>query len=133
MTTENTLPRGHIVAVAPPSWGHVKPLCALLAKVVRLRRVCVTLFTPTTYLDKTNSEVARQFFLEGEEDLKSLIRVVGLPTPLSMADIELFKAAFFSSFFEGYKTLHAGKPIAAAPDGERVYDAVEAPQLVILD
>ncbi|KAI5115020.1 hypothetical protein M0805_006071, partial [Coniferiporia weirii] len=114
MTTENTLPRGHIVAVAPPSWGHVKPLCALLAKV-------------------TNSEVARQFFLEGEEDLKSLIRVVGLPTPLSMADIELFKAAFFSSFFEGYKTLHAGKPIAAAPDGERVYDAVEAPQLVILD
>ncbi|KAI5117421.1 hypothetical protein M0805_004052 [Coniferiporia weirii] len=129
MTTANPLLYGHLVAAAAPSWGHVKPLCALLAKVVRLRRVYVTMFTSTTFLDKVNSEVARQFLPEGEEDLKSLIRVVALPTSPNMADIALFNA----EFFEGYKTLYARKPIATEPDGEHVYDAVEAPKLVILD
>ncbi|KAI5117423.1 hypothetical protein M0805_004054 [Coniferiporia weirii] len=129
MTTVNSLPHGHVVAAAPPTWSHVKPLCALLVKIVRLRRVYATMFTSTTLLDKVNSEVARQFLPEGEEHLKSLIRVVALPTSPLITDTALFNA----EFSEGYKTLYARKPIAAAPNSERVYDAVEAPQLAVLD
>ncbi|KAI5118935.1 hypothetical protein M0805_003759 [Coniferiporia weirii] len=129
MSTVNALPRGHIVTVSPEAWGHVKPLCALLGRIVRIRRVYATLFIPTTYIDKTNSEVARQFLPEGEEDLKSLIRVVALPTSPDMGDLGPFQAGFF----EAYKTLYAGKPLASAPDSKHVYDAVEPPQLVLLN
>ncbi|KAI5117422.1 hypothetical protein M0805_004053 [Coniferiporia weirii] len=129
MTTVNSFPRGHVVAAAPPSWSHVKPLCALLVKIVRLRRVYATMFTSTTFLDKTNSEVGKQFLPEGEEHLKSLIRVVALPTSHLITDTALFNA----KFFEGYKTLYARKSIATEPDGEHAYDAIEAPQLVVLD
>ncbi|KAI5115708.1 hypothetical protein M0805_003487, partial [Coniferiporia weirii] len=131
MTTVDTLPRGHIVAVSFSAWSHVKPLCALLGKIVRLRRIYVTLFIPTTDSDKNNSEVVRQFLPEGEEDLKSLIRVVALPTSPDMfgMDTRLFQA----EFFEAYKTLYARKPIAAARDSKHVYEAVEEPQLVLLN
>lgn len=54
--------------------GHTKPLCALLGKIVRIRRVHITLFTSYALYDRVIAEVGIQFVPEGEEDLKKLIR-----------------------------------------------------------
>ena len=40
--------------------GHTKPLCILLAKLVRMRPLYATLFTSTLMLEKVNEEFARR-------------------------------------------------------------------------
>ena len=56
------------------SLGHTKPFCALVAKIVRLRRVTVTFFTDTTTREKVQDEIARQFAATDGTDMEQLIR-----------------------------------------------------------
>ncbi|OCB90742.1 UDP-Glycosyltransferase/glycogen phosphorylase [Sanghuangporus baumii] len=130
MTVPQQSPEGrHIVAVALPMWGHTKPLCALLAKIVRLRRVYATLFTDVMSREKVLDEIERQFSGSNEEELKGLIRVVALPSSTSPHQYDPYK----SSFVEAYKILHAEKSIAVSPENDLVYDSISAPQAVIVD
>ena len=55
--------------------GHLKPLCALLYRLVRVKPTYVTLFTMTTARDKAIAEFDG-LFDGGAEELKSLIRYV---------------------------------------------------------
>ncbi|KAL5488481.1 hypothetical protein ACEPAI_6599 [Sanghuangporus weigelae] len=130
MTVPQQSPEGrHIVAVALPMWGHTKPLCALLAKIVRLRRVYATLFTDVRSREKVLDEIERQFSGSNEEELKGLIRVVALPSPTAPHQYDPYK----SSFIEAYKILHAEKSIAVSPENDVVYDSISAPQFVVVD
>ena len=53
--------------------GHVRPLCTLAARMLKLRDVDITLLTSCKAYDKVVEEIARNF--EDEEDvLQSRIR-----------------------------------------------------------
>ena len=54
--------------------GHTKPLCALLGKIVRVRRIDITLFTSYALYNRVMAEVGVQLIPEDEDDLRSLIR-----------------------------------------------------------
>ena len=83
---------GHILTIALPSWGtlytlnifllvprlmfrlgHNKPLCALLARSLRIRRFHATMFTTIGFHEKVVKEVDRQFTSK-EGELRELIR-----------------------------------------------------------
>ncbi|KAI5120748.1 hypothetical protein M0805_007822 [Coniferiporia weirii] len=145
MHPQDDNPRGHVIAFtltlanhsliayASPlhclTTGHAKAACALFTKLVRLRRVHATILIPLPFFDKMLAELASQFLSGLEDDLRSLIRVVGLECAPLPFDIRLLKANFIKS----YETLLASSPIAAHPGSDVVYDGVEAPQLAILD
>ncbi|KAL5488485.1 hypothetical protein ACEPAI_6603 [Sanghuangporus weigelae] len=129
MTVSMQFSEGHIVALALPLWGHTKPLCALIAKIVQLRRAHATLFTDVTLRDKVLNEVARQFATDDDDDTKHFIRVVALTPPPGPFQFDSYKAAFV----EAYKTLWDRKPIAIAPDSDISYEAISAPQLAVVD
>ena len=59
-----------------PTPGHTKPLCALAAKIVRLRRAHATFFTDVTSLKSVLDEIDRQFVGDNEEQMKALIRSI---------------------------------------------------------
>ena len=67
--------KGHVVTVSLPAWGHTKPLCALLARLIRIRPFYATMFTADSLYPQVLEEINRQF-AAGEEDLKKLIRYV---------------------------------------------------------
>ena len=53
--------------------GHVRPLCALAAQLVKLRNVNITFFTGCEIYDKVVEEISRNFE-DGEEMLQQRIR-----------------------------------------------------------
>ncbi|KAI5120747.1 hypothetical protein M0805_007821 [Coniferiporia weirii] len=126
---ESDTPQGHIIAFTLQSWGHAKPACGLFTKLVRLRRVYATILIPLPLFSKTTAELDGQFIPGIEDDLRSLIRVVGLECAPLPFDLTLLKV----SFVEAYKTLLASGPVTAHPGSDIIYDGVKPPQLVILD
>ena len=54
--------------------GHTKPLIVFLARLVRLSRIHVTLFTGLSILEEVRKQVDRQFLPDEKETLKQLIR-----------------------------------------------------------
>ena len=56
--------------------GHIRPLCALVTRLVREKEtIIVTFIVAPHLLDKTGSEVSRQFFDEPLETSKALQRI----------------------------------------------------------
>ncbi|KAI5120745.1 hypothetical protein M0805_007819 [Coniferiporia weirii] len=129
MGGQSDIPQGHVVAITLQAWGHAKAACALFTKIVRYRRVYATILTPLPLFDKMTAELAGQFIPGVEDDLRSLIRVVGLESAPLPFDQTLLKV----NIIEAYKTLLASGPVVARPDGDVIYDGVKPPQLVILD
>ncbi|KAH8110155.1 UDP-Glycosyltransferase/glycogen phosphorylase [Phellopilus nigrolimitatus] len=129
MSVNASVSPGHVVAFPIAAWSHVKPACALLAKVVRLRPVNATLFVPLSLFERTIKELDTQFLLGSENSLRELIRVVGLESDT----VPLCHSLLEANFLEGYKTLVAGEPIKTHPGSKVVYDSIKSPELVILD
>ena len=88
--------KGHVMTVSLPVWGkplpperpcaaltelvslsgHTKPLCALLARMVRIRPIHATICTSVGMRPQVVAEVERQFVSGEDADLKQLIRCV---------------------------------------------------------
>ena len=86
--------KGHVMTVSLPVWGkplpperpcaaltelvplsgHTKPLCALLARMVRIRPIHATICTSVGMRPQVVAEVERQFVSGEDADLKQLIR-----------------------------------------------------------
>ena len=75
--------------------GHTKGLCALIAKLARLRNNYVTLFTGVSLVNKVLNEVEKQFLSEGEEHIKKHVRYV------MSSSMELL----FTKFVKGNRTV----------------------------
>lgn len=129
MTGSESLREGHIVAFTLPFWGHTKPLCALLAKIIRVKQINITLFAAENMHEKAVQEVDRQFNLEEEKSLRDWIRIAALPRledPFIHDELQI-------AFIAQYKKLWAGESIAVSYESNKFYEAVVPPQLVILD
>ncbi|THH12091.1 hypothetical protein EW145_g231 [Phellinidium pouzarii] len=99
--------------------------------IVQLRPIYVTFFTAFCFVDKVLDELARH--LPEEHERRALIRVAGLPIPPNPFDVNT--EPWRLAFIDKYKSLCASEPIASASGSEHVYayEAILAPQLVILD
>ncbi|KDR71535.1 hypothetical protein GALMADRAFT_253868 [Galerina marginata CBS 339.88] len=122
--------QGHIVAVAQPTWSHTKPICALVAKLLRIRRFHATIITSVDLRPQVAVEVER-LFGPGEDSLKQIVRVFGVPCSPNLRQFGLIE--YQEAVVETYKNLAAGTPIKLTPDSDIVYSAVPAPNLIILE
>ena len=86
--------KGHVVALELPFWGkivliinvkmwyhiecvligHIKPLCALLSRLLRVKPAYVTFFSAAIMRDQIIAEFDRLFIDAGAAELKSLVR-----------------------------------------------------------
>lgn len=73
ISTMTTDIKGHIVTATLPSWGHTKPLLALLARLIRIRPIHATVLIGEPLYPRVIGEIDRHF-TEEEKDLKKLIR-----------------------------------------------------------
>ncbi|EJD00701.1 UDP-Glycosyltransferase/glycogen phosphorylase [Fomitiporia mediterranea MF3/22] len=119
---------GHVVAFALPFWSHIKPLCALVARIVRHHSVAATFFTEVSILDKVLDEFTRQFITENDKNMRELIRIVALPALPAPFKFE----PYVSAFIDAYRALFEGRPVQTSSGNDFVH-AVRAPQLVIID
>ncbi|OJT07325.1 Anthocyanidin 3-O-glucosyltransferase 5 [Trametes pubescens] len=87
----------HLVVHPTYFWGHTRPMCTLVARIVKLRPVHVTFLTLPSLHARVQGEVVRDF-QPGEEHLASRIRIIAIeenvaPNQMSGAP-GAFKAAW---------------------------------------
>ncbi|GJE92137.1 glycosyltransferase family 1 protein [Phanerochaete sordida] len=118
----------HIAIAADLGWGHVRPLCALAARIVRLRDADVTLLTACRVHGLCVQELARNFE-DGEDALLARIRLVGL----AQHETNMFdRSVVVASFDAAIQRVLAGEPVpCAATKGE--VPALRAPDALIVD
>lgn len=118
----------HIAVVVHLGWGHVRPMCALVAKLVRLRDADVTFMTTCQMFDKTVEEIARNFE-HGEDALQSRIRVIGLQIDeTNMFDEEVVG----KSFEDQLQKLQDAQPAYCSAKQTNI-PALKAPDALIVD
>ncbi|OCB92134.1 UDP-Glycosyltransferase/glycogen phosphorylase [Sanghuangporus baumii] len=103
-------PRGHVVALTIASWGHAKATCTLLTKITR-------------------KEISNNFVPGSEDDLKELIRVVGIESETLPLDF----TQLTTNFLDGYRKLCASQTVQTTPTSDGYHSAIPPPQLVIMD
>ncbi|GJE92135.1 glycosyltransferase family 1 protein [Phanerochaete sordida] len=125
MTIEQS---SHIVVAVHLGWGHVRPLCAFAAQVVKLRGADVTFMTTCQMYDQTVKELSRNFG-EGEAALRERIRVVGLPAhETDLLDVEVVGKAFDEQF----QRIIAAEPVFCSKK-ETDLAALKPPSALIID
>ncbi|THH23193.1 hypothetical protein EUX98_g7991 [Antrodiella citrinella] len=126
----------HLVVAGAEPWGHARPLCAFVARVVLNRPVYVTLFTTPRVCARVKTEISRWF---GPEDAErhNLIRVVALDCLAEGASnfieaLELEHQRYVAAFEDAYKLIMAARPVTCFETKVEVL-AVPAPKVVVID
>ncbi|PAV19564.1 UDP-Glycosyltransferase glycogen phosphorylase [Pyrrhoderma noxium] len=119
----------HIVACLFAFWGHTKPMCALLAKLVRVEHVYATILADEIMYARISKEIDKRFDLSKEQHLRNLIRIVSLNGGKPPFDLDTIQG----EFIEKYKILYSGEPVPVSPSSDEKFEAIIPPQLVLLD
>jgi len=125
----------HFLLCSIPAWGHIRPLCALATRLVREQEnIIVTFLVAPHALDKTRTEVSRQFLDEPSGSSKALQRIRILSPSKFSNDIDTVDTlnVFAGTYPAAYQTLYEAKPITCSVT-DTTFDAVPAPCAVILD
>ncbi|GJE92127.1 glycosyltransferase family 1 protein [Phanerochaete sordida] len=118
----------HIAIVVHLGWGHARPLCALAARLVKLRSVDITFLTACDMHGKVLKELARSFE-DGEDALRARIRVVGLLAHTAdMFDREVVG----ESFEEQFSKILVGEPAFCSATQSSV-PPLKVPDALIVD
>ncbi|PAV16812.1 UDP-Glycosyltransferase glycogen phosphorylase [Pyrrhoderma noxium] len=121
--------QGHIVAVSPSGWGHIKSLICFIGKMLHSKPVHVTIFVPLNYYEKTRKELDTSFVHGAEDELRQLARVVGLETEILPTNSKILN----ENLLGHYTNLLDGKPVQQTPESDVYYDGISPPSLLILD
>ncbi|OBZ67123.1 Anthocyanidin 3-O-glucosyltransferase [Grifola frondosa] len=123
-----TVSSKHIVVFSYDVWGHSRPMCTLVAQMVRLRMIVVTFFTTVALYDRIKSEISRSFE-PGEEHLLDRIRVIALQKNPQ----EYFGGDTLDTAFEDtYSKLISEEPLTCVKTGTS-YNSVRSPDAAIVD
>ncbi|KAI0785582.1 UDP-Glycosyltransferase/glycogen phosphorylase [Abortiporus biennis] len=121
--------RTHIVLFTVESWGHVRPLCVFVAKLLQTKPVYVTFFTTKNYVTRIETEIARHSHMT-KEHVGDLVRVVALKTGDTVALLD--KTMIQDEFSKAYDNLVKEEPVPCALHGSR-HGPAPPPDAVILD
>ncbi|KAI0069828.1 UDP-Glycosyltransferase/glycogen phosphorylase [Panus rudis PR-1116 ss-1] len=129
MSTANT-PEAHVVLLSYDNWGHIRPLCALAAKLPQTKPTYVTFCVPRGCINRVEAEVFRDF---GTEDthIQSWIRIIALETGTNARSLDRF-TSFTKNFRGFYEQLLHGLPLTCAETG-KTFDSIRAPDSLIYD
>ncbi|KAF8194683.1 hypothetical protein BJ912DRAFT_1087311 [Pholiota molesta] len=122
----------HLILLAIPAWGHVRPLLVLASRLVLERDdLVLTVILGPTVIEKALSDVATQFPDESQAHLRDRIRIVAA---FDTQELDLFKVMgeLVGAYPPVYQTLLEEKPITCAKTGT-TFEAVPAPTAVIMD
>ncbi|KAI0726412.1 hypothetical protein C8Q72DRAFT_532361 [Fomitopsis betulina] len=120
--------RRHVAVFVYKSWGQIRPVCDLVAHMVKLRAVAITLLTTATFYDRIQNELKRNF---NADDVHRMlyIRVIALrhnrSDPLDNRLLE-------DSFSKAFERLTNDQPLACVHTGME-FEPVCPPDAVILD
>ncbi|KAF8577002.1 glycosyltransferase family 1 protein [Ramaria rubella] len=122
---------GHILLLAVPGWGHLRPLSALACKIVKERSdIAVTLFTAGAFGQRVEREVSRYFLGDADENRQSNIRLVNIGGE-GFEFFEIFPL-LHTAFVDYYGKLINSEPIRCQGTG-RTHDAILPPTVAIID
>ncbi|KAF8518320.1 UDP-Glycosyltransferase/glycogen phosphorylase [Gautieria morchelliformis] len=124
---------GHIVLLCMPGWGHLRPFCALAAKVVKERPdVAVTLLIVGEYGQRMEREISR-YFSAGEADLRARanIRLVNMYERGGI-DLGTLMPMIVQEFPGYYDKLVNCKPVQCL-ETNHTFEAIRKPTAVVLD
>ncbi|KAI0743898.1 UDP-Glycosyltransferase/glycogen phosphorylase [Daedaleopsis nitida] len=123
-----TATQKHIACYATQAWGHIRPLCHLSARIVKLRPVTLTYLTTNTYYDRVKTELARSFD-EDEEEYAKRIRLISIG---EINAVGLRSDEGDAYFAEAWSTLMEEGELVCGHIGQR-YPALPKPKGLILD
>ncbi|KAF8459776.1 UDP-Glycosyltransferase/glycogen phosphorylase [Gautieria morchelliformis] len=124
---------GHILLLCMPEWGHLRPLCALAAKVVKERSdVAVTLLIVGEYGQRMEREI-RRYFSASEADFraKANIRLVNM-YKRGGVDIAALLPMIVQEFPDYYAKLVNSEPVQCL-ETNHTLEALRKPTAVVLD
>ncbi|KIM47390.1 glycosyltransferase family 1 protein [Hebeloma cylindrosporum] len=133
----NTHSEPHLLLVPLYAFGHIRPLCALAARLLMEKEnVILTFFAPPHQLEQVRKDISNQFpkSLISTDVKGNALKRIRVVTTFKSADdniVNLFMP-FFQSYPAAYETLYHGRPFTCATTGE-VFDAVPPPVAVIMD
>jgi hypothetical protein len=66
----------HVAVMPIPAWGHVRPLCAFVARLVQIQPVYVTFFIAGDNVARVQTEISQYFLAPEQRVLLKMIRFV---------------------------------------------------------
>ncbi|EKM51754.1 glycosyltransferase family 1 protein [Phanerochaete carnosa HHB-10118-sp] len=118
----------HVVVVAYGSWGHVRPLCALAARLVKLRNLDITFLIAHNNYDKVADEISKNFD-DADDTLQARIRIGALHAhEHNPYDYEIIGQSFDTE----YQKLSRGETMFCY-HAQKGIPALAPPQALILD
>ncbi|KAL1942098.1 hypothetical protein VTO73DRAFT_6628 [Trametes versicolor] len=118
----------HLVVFGTYFWGHSRPMCTLVARIVKLRPVHVTFLTIPSLHGRVQGEVARDF-QPGEEHLASRIRIIAIEEHLQPNQTSGAPGAFKAAWSQ----LCNDQPLICAKTGASFEALSVRPSAVLLD
>ncbi|KAI0075143.1 UDP-Glycosyltransferase/glycogen phosphorylase [Panus rudis PR-1116 ss-1] len=126
----SAIPESHVVLLSYDAWGHIRPLCALAAKLPQTKPTYVTFVVPQGCVSRVEAEVFRNFNSE-DAQIRSWIRIVSLQTGADAQSLDRM-TTFNQKFHDIYKQLLNGLPLTCADTG-KTFDSVRTPDSLIYD
>ncbi|EKM54549.1 glycosyltransferase family 1 protein [Phanerochaete carnosa HHB-10118-sp] len=120
--------RPHILIAVYMGWGHVRPMCALATRLVKLRSVIITFLTSCQMYDKVTKEILCNFE-DGEDALQSRIRVAGLVAH----EHDMFEQEIIGKSFEQRLQRILAAESAFCSTKQRDIPALSPPHALIID
>ncbi|KAF8479891.1 UDP-Glycosyltransferase/glycogen phosphorylase [Gautieria morchelliformis] len=124
---------GHILLTCMPGWGHLRPLCAFAAKIVKERSdVVITFLIVGEYGQRMDREISRHFS-DSEEmaRAKANIRLVNMYDRGGIDGLALVPMVS-QEFPDYYDKLVNCKPVRCL-ETNRIFEAIRKPTTVVLD
>ncbi|KAI0783280.1 UDP-Glycosyltransferase/glycogen phosphorylase [Abortiporus biennis] len=118
----------HIAVFTAKAWGHVRPMCSFIAKLVESKGVYVTMFTSTEFVDRVHKELSR-YPVSGMKDFMNLVRVIGLG---NSDPTDHYARSLYEPFYVAYDKLMQEAPIVCARYGT-THKAIPKPHSILLD
>ncbi|KAI0785598.1 hypothetical protein C8Q75DRAFT_809194 [Abortiporus biennis] len=130
MTWKSESQQTHIVLFTLEAWGHLRPICSFIAKMVLAKRIYITLLTSSGYVDRIYKEISR-YLADGHNNMefKGLIRVIGIERG---DEAHFYSHALYDQFEKVYESLNNEEPVFCAHQ-KKYYTAISRPDVAVID
>ncbi|KAI0821625.1 UDP-Glycosyltransferase/glycogen phosphorylase [Trametes gibbosa] len=118
----------HLVVFSSQFWGHARPLSTFVARLVKLRPVCVTFLALESFHSRVEAEVGRGFQPD-EECIASKIRIISLKEGTEPHETSGAPGAFK----EAWKKLCNDEPLICAKTSVQFDSLPVRPSAALLD
>lgn len=127
-------PIAHLVVMPIPAWGHVRPLCAFIARILHLHPVYITFLIAGDNVSRVQVEFAQYFLQSSAQEKSKFVRVIGLGSLVPSVQEHVFSMGTIAQNYQQmYVDMLHCRPVTCAWTGT-IHPAWNVkPTLVITD